>query len=218
MDSEKFKNWSLGVMGIGVVITLLLATFGYLGPIRWNTEFLPPISESIIRMEENTKLIPSIKEDTTNLRGRAEAFISPQKGGKLRVLNRYAIFSIKPETVSEEIMLQYMPLTIRELPTEFPKGIESVGYSFVLTPYSLTGLQLPDFSLKEPAEMSFSYTNLNLDLTTNKLTDLTLEIWDEKEGKWIPLKTTVKGEILQTLIPEFGYFSLTFHSSKKLSP
>lgn len=217
MDSEKFKNWALGAMGIGVVITFLLATFAYLGPIRFNTEFIRSISESTIRIEENTKLIPSIKEDTTNLRARAEAFITPQKGGKLRVLDRYAIFNIKPKTVSEEIMLQYMPLTIRELPAEFPKGIESVGYNFALTPYTLNGVQLPDLFFKEPAEMSVAYTNLDLDLTTNKLIDLILQIWDGKEGKWVPLKTTIKGKILYAHITQSGYFALTFHSSEKIS-
>lgn len=212
MDSEKFKNWSLGVMGPGVVITLLLATFGYLGPIRFNTKFIRSINESTIRIEENTKLIPSIKQDTSNLRGRVEAFITPQEGGKLRALDRYATFSIKPKAVSKEIMLQYLPLTTGELPAEFPEGVEFVGYNFALTPYTLTGAQLPDFSLKKPVEMSIGYTNLDLDLTTNKLIDLILEIWDIKEGQWIPLETTVKGKILYAQTTEFGYFALASHS------
>lgn len=63
-------------------------------------------------------------------------------------------------------------------------------------------------SLQTPAEAFIPYKNLNLDPTI-KPTDILLQSWNAEQGKWIPIKTDIKGEILHAYIPELGLFTLS---------
>ncbi len=225
MDSEKFKNWALGGGTIGIVIALLLATFGYLAPIKSDTEllplisdgiaridenieFLPSISEGIARIDENTELLPSISEGIASLKERTRALILPREGGRLRTWDWHTIIDVQPKVVLKEILMEYAPVATKNLPAELPEGIKPLKYNFALTPYSLAGSQLPNFSLKPPAEISIAYAHPSLGLTTIKPTDLILLRWDEKEGKWTPIKTTVEGNLLRAPLAKFGLLTL----------
>lgn len=177
------------------------------------TQAISSIKESVTLIGQRTDLILSIRDDVKYLKTKAEteqALISSEKGGKLAALDWYTTINIKPNAVSNDTWFKYNPLPTEELPPQLPPLMKPVGYNFALTPYSPTGVKLSDLFFKEPVEVSIAYTNLNLDLTTNKLTDLTLQRWDDKQKKWMPVKTTINGEILHAETSQPGYFVLGF--------
>ena len=112
-----------------------------------------------------------------------------------------------PWEIPDPAFLSYTPVATKELPAKLPEGIEPVGYNFALIPHTLTGLQLPK-SLQPPAAEAFiPYANLGLDPTI-KPTDIFLQSWSEKQGKWIPLETDIREDSLHAHIPAFGLFTL----------
>lgn len=220
---EDIRNWvstiAMGLLAVFIVYGSLFQGFLTLGSdisaIKGTTN---DIKQGIVGIEKNTERLSNMEQDITTIKERTRAYIGPREGGRLRTLERHTIIDVEPRAVLKEILVEYAPVATNNLPAKLPQGITALDYNFALTPYNLSGLQLPYFSLQSPAEISIAYTYFNSGSPTIKPTDLILLSWSEKEGEWTPIETTIKGNLLRGQITEFTLFSLGYLLTTEESP
>ena len=189
----KAKNISVIVGVIGI----LIAIFNYLGPIKNYTEQIPSMAIGI-----------------SYIQGRTDALISKNEGGKLTSLDARVVVTTKPEDVINDALLKYVPVSTEMQPAELPPEVTVTGYGFVLIPYSLSNVQLPESPFQE-ARLTIIYTDDDLQLAGGKPENLIIQSWDEQLGEWKPLATTVEGRQLSAIIEKPTWFTLSAYTQSQ---